>query len=461
MKFSQEFKQAQQLTMTPQLQQAIKLLQLSQLELSNLLIEELETNPALEEVVGLEEDTLEVDITDAISNDVDWDVFSEEDPMGRVTSEYEGKDALLYERFIAPETTLFDHLRFQLFPMELPKNIREAVLSLIENINSDGYLEEELEQLETPQIPFSDLQEALYILQAFDPAGVGARTVSECLVLQLYRKGFVDSDLPVRIAKEHLSLLEQRNLNAIRKACNVGMNAVEKAVEKIQALFPRPGSSFGTESGMYIVPDVFIQKIDSEFIVTLNTDGMPRLRISPYCKKALLDLHISDTEKKYIREKYQSAAWLLKSVYQRQQTIYKVTSQIVQNQVEFLENGIEYLKPMTLKNVADEISMHESTVSRVTTNKYVHTPQGIFELKYLFKGGIKKHGSDAIASVSVQNKIKQLISTEPAERPYSDEEIASSLQNQGLNIARRTVSKYRGAMGILSSSKRKPLKRGS
>ena len=473
MKFTQEFRQTQQLTMTPQLQQAIRLLQLSQMELSDLLIEELETNPALEEITEFEDeniavsddiianmDTDEIHITDTVADDLDWDALLSPDPTGRVTSEREVTQTPDYDRFIAPETTLGDHLRWQLLVQDLPEILQEAGLMIIESINPDGYLEVEPEELITPEISIEILTEALWNIQSFDPAGVGARNVVECLTLQLYRKGYTDSDIVVQITQQYLPFIEQRNLGAIAKALHIKIADVEEAIGEIVTLSPRPGSAYGQEKSTYIVPDVFIQKIEDEYVVTLNNDYLPRLRVSPYYRKMLSNPAISDAEKKYVKEKYQSATWLLKSVYQRQRTIYKVTEQIIRQQRAFLDNGIGALTPMTLKDVADVIGVHESTVSRATSHKYVHTPQGIFELKYFFNSGINKQGAGAVASVSVQEKIRQIISTEPSDKPFSDDYLASLLHEQGLDIARRTVAKYREAMNIPSSSKRKPLKRG-
>ncbi|MEE9567258.1 MAG: RNA polymerase factor sigma-54, partial [Desulfobacteria bacterium] len=266
----------------------------------------------------------------------------------------------------------------------------------------------------------------------------------------------------VQIIRNHLKHLENKNYKAISRALGVGLGDVLSAVDIIIRMEPKPGRQFSDEEPQYISPDVFVYKVGDEFVIVLNEDGMPKLRISSFYKKALSNKgeEFAGRTRDYIKSKLRSAVWLIRSIHQRQRTIYKVVESIICFQRDFLEKGLVHLRPMVLRDVAGDIGMHESTVSRVTTNKYVHTPQGIFELKFFFNSSISRFNGEAIASASVKEKIRQIIESEDPTKPYSDKKMVDILESSNINIARRTVAKYREMLGVLSSNKRKNIRGG-
>jgi len=466
----QQLKLTQQLIMTPQLQMAIKLLQLSRLELADVIRQELQENPTLEEAqdappdnspveeaeTGLEspkEPTLEEKIRD----DIDWSNYIDEyNAPGRVVSETEGKDSPRYETFIARRPSLSDHLLWQLL-MTFPTEEEEKIGSLIVgNLNKDGYLDISIEDLaDTADTMPEKVEQLLSLMQTFDPIGVCARSIEECLLIQA-RHFDLDDTIITEIIKHHLKHLENKNYKAIARALKVSIDSIVSAVSVIKGLEPRPGREFSDEEPYYITPDIYVYKFENDFVITLNDDGMPRLRVNSFYKNAInRGDNIPDRAKDYIQDKLRSAAWLIRSIHQRQKTIYRVMESIVKVQREFFEKGIAYLKPMVLRDVAQDIDMHESTISRVTTNKYAYTPQGIFELKYFFNSSINRIHGGVIASTSVQEKIKQIIESENPKKPYSDSKIVALLREANINIARRTVAKYREMLKVLPSNKRK------
>jgi RNA polymerase sigma-54 factor len=471
----QQLKLTQQLIMTPQLQMAIKLLQLSRLELLDTIQQELEENPALEELqesAGEERLTeaadqaaddgdpaKEVTIEEKINDDIDWSRYLDEyNTPGRVNYEGESREAPKYDAFIARKESLKDHLLWQLL-MTSPSREEEQVGSLIVgNLNQDGYLDIDLEEI--ARIAETDLpkvESVLALMQTFDPIGVCARDLSECLMIQAKHLK-IDDSLVTEIIKNHLGDLEKRNIKVISRALKVGTDSIIAAVNIIKSLEPRPGRQYSDDTPQYITPDIYVYKIDNEFVIVLNDDGMPKLRVNPFYKKSITAKDkLPGEAESYIQDKLRSAAWLIKSIHQRQKTIYKVMESILHYQREFFEKGISRLKPMVLRDVAQDIGMHESTISRVTTNKYAYTPQGIFELKYFFNSSIQRAHGGAIASVSVQEKIKQIIADENPKKPYSDDKIAKILKDSQINIARRTVAKYREMLNVLPSNKRKQI----
>ena len=471
----QQLKLSQQLIMTPQLQMAIKLLQLSRLEMVDMISQELENNPALEEFQDVADDNIaqkqseisepeidttvlkEVRVEETIQNDIDWSNYLDEyNTPGRTNYETEKRDAPVYETFIAGKKSLKDHLLWQLL-MILPSDLEEKIGSLIiGNLNRDGYLEISVEEIaETSGQPVQIVEYILKTLQTFDPIGVCARDLKECLLIQAEHFGLADS-IVVEIIQNHIKHLENKNYKAICKALKISIKEVVTAVNIIRMLEPKPGREYSDEEPQYISPDIYVYQYEDEFIIMLNDDGMPKLRINPYYKKAVSrGEKIESKTKDYLQDKMRSAAWLIRSIHQRQKTIYKVMESILKFQKDFFEKGISHLKPMVLRDVAQDIEMHESTISRVTTNKYAYTPQGIFELKYFFNSSINRLHGEAIASTSVQDKIRKLIETEDARRPYSDDKIAKLLKEANIDIARRTVAKYREMLGVLSSNKRK------
>ncbi|RJP75738.1 MAG: RNA polymerase sigma-54 factor [Desulfobacteraceae bacterium] len=471
----QQLKLTQQLIMTPQLQMAIKLLQLSRLEMVDMISQELENNPALEEFQDPPEENpaekqaelssidtntselKEVRVEENIQSDIDWTNYLDEyNTPGRTNYETERRETPAYETFISSKKSLKDHLLWQLL-MILPNDVEEQVGSLIiGNLNRDGYLEISVEEIaETSKQPVGMVEHILKMLQTFDPIGVCARDLKECLLIQARHLGLDDSTV-VEIIKNHIKHLENKNYKAICKALKINIREVISAVNVIKMLEPKPGREYSDDEPQYISPDIYVYKYEDEFVIILNDDGMPKLRINPYYKKAVSrGEKIESKTKDYLQDKMRSAAWLIRSIHQRQKTIYKVMESILRFQKDFFEKGISHLKPMVLRDVAQDIEMHESTISRVTTNKYAYTPQGIFELKYFFNSSISRVHGDAIASTSVQDKIRKLIESEDTRKPYSDDKIAKLLKEANIDIARRTVAKYREMLGVLSSNKRK------
>jgi RNA polymerase sigma-54 factor len=464
--------------MTPQLQMAIKLLQLSRLELMDTIRQELEENPALEEVTEAPGDeplgeapesvesppaemspNQEVTIQDKIHDDIDWSGFLEDfSTPSRVTVESEDREAPKYEAFVTRKESLNDHLLWQ-FLMTKPNREDEQIAShIIGNLNKDGYLEFSVEEIAAAQnTSVEHVERVLALLQSFDPVGVCARDLRECLLIQARYLGF-DNTIVTEIISNHLPNLEKKNYKAICKALKASMDDVVSAVSVIRAMEPRPGRQFGDETPQYITPDIYVYKMDNDFVVVLNDDGMPKLRVNSLFKRSVSrGRRITNDAEDYIHDKMRSAAWLIKSIHQRQKTIYKVMESILRFQREFFERGIAHLKPMVLRDVAQDIGMHESTISRVTTNKYAYTPQGIFELKYFFNSSIKRDEGGAIASASVMEKIRQIIAAEDSKRPHSDDKIAQMLKRENIHIARRTVAKYREMMRVLPSNKRKEI----
>ena len=471
----QQLKLTQQLIMTPQLQMAIKLLQLSRLELLDQIHQELEENPALEEVQESQPedrnaeaaekpesdrvDNQEVTIDEKIPDDIDWSNYIDEyNSVGRTSFETENRDAPRYEAFISKKESLNDHLIWQL-AMSFPAEYEQELASLIiGNLDKDGYLDVPIEDLaQTSGESLEKVQDALDLVQSFDPVGVAARNLGECLLIQARHLG-IDTPLITAIIENHMNHLENKNYKAISRALKVKFDEVVAAVNVIRNLEPRPGREFSEVTPQYIVPDIYVYKVDDDFVIMLNDDGMPKLRVNSLYKKSLSQKQkLPGEAENYIQEKMRSAAWLIKSIHQRQKTIYKVMESILRFQRDFFEKGIAHLRPMVLRDVAQDIEMHESTISRVTTNKYAYTPQGIFELKYFFNSSIRKSHGGEIASASVQQKIKDIIANENPRKPYSDDKIAKLLKEANIRIARRTVAKYREILGILPSNKRKQI----
>ena len=462
--------------MTPQLQMAIKLLQLSRLEMLDTIRQELEENPALEEVqdTGSDENLTEqpettdsdaspaeeVTIEEKIHDDIDWSIYlGEYNTPGRVSYEAEAKDTPRYEAFIAPKKSLQDHLLWQ-FLMTKPARKEEKVASLIVgNLNKDGFLDGSVEEIAImSDAPVQEVETILTKMQTFDPVGVCARDLKECLLIQAKHFGF-ENTIITDIISNHLHDLEKKNYKGICKALKTSLDEVIAAVNVIKAFEPKPGRQFSEETPQYINPDIYVYKLDNDFVVMLNDDGMPKLRVNSFYKKTISrGKKISGEAEDYIQDKIRSAAWLIKSIHQRQKTIYKVMKSILGFQREFFEKGIAHLKPMVLRDVAQDIGMHESTISRVTTNKYAYTPQGIFELKYFFNSSIKRAQGGNIASASVQEKIRQIILNENPKKPYSDDKISQLLKEEHqIHIARRTVAKYREMLKVLPSNKRKQI----
>jgi RNA polymerase sigma-54 factor len=461
---------AQQLIMTPQLQQAIKLLQLSRLELLETVHNELETNPVLEEAHSEEgegektydaadqpEPTLaEVDAGEKMREDLDWESYLSEYNKGWADSPYEPKDAPSYESVTSSKTNLQSHLMWQLNMSRTTDPQNEIAVHIIGNLDEDGYLKMPIEEISlmTGRTE-AEVLETLALVQNLDPMGVASRDMRECLLIQS-RFHNLGGTLVEKIILDHMDKLENKRYDLIAKNLSVSVDEVLKAVTVITGFEPKPGRKYNDEETIYISPDIYVIKIGDEYEIVLNEDGLPKLKINSYYKEILTSRDsIEDGTKQYIQDKLKSAAWLIKSIHQRQRTIYRVTASIVKFQKDFLDRGIVYLKPLVLRDVAEDIEMHESTISRVTTNKYVHTPQGVFELKYFFNSAIQCFDGDSVSSETVKEHIRNMVKAENRTKPYSDQEIAEALKSRNIDVARRTVAKYREALGILPSRKRK------
>ena len=456
--------------MTPQLQQAIKLLQMSRMELGELVQEELLENPVLEEGVeprdsssaGAEEaPTPEVEAHEAKKQEIDWERYlenqSNEAPMPSVRRALDEEMPGL-EATLSTSEHLSDHLEWQLRMGDFVEDERRFAVLVIGNLDDNGYLKVEGVAPESivPRLAAEaglnpeDAEEVLAMIQQFDPLGVAARSLAECLSIQAKHYGM--DELVLRVLADHLTDLEKRHYSAIAKVCGCPLDEVYDVAQIISELEPRPARRFQTEEPRYIVPDVYVHKVGDEYYVVANDDGMPKLKISGFYRTAMAD---NPKAKEYIQDKLRSAQWLIRSIDQRRKTIVKVTECIVEKQQDFFDLGIEHLKPMILRDVAEAVGMHESTISRVTSNKYVHTPRGTFELKYFFNSAIKRDNQNDIASESVKQAIKGIIGGEDQKAPLSDQRIVEILGQDDIKIARRTVAKYREMLGILSSSKRK------
>ena len=481
LEIKQTHKLVQQLVITPQLQQAIRLLQLTRLELVDLISQEMNENPLLEEEEeGKEsaeseappaeeaegepqiesEHTLEVKGEGEGTEEFDWENYLENynlTPFQR-QSYQDGEGRPSFENFLTKRTTLSDHLHWQLNLSHFTEEEYQAGAWMIGNLDEDGYLTVPLEEvsLET-HLPLDVVDGALRKIQQFDPVGVAARDLKECLLLQLEQMSVRDP-LAERIVTEHLSLLKNRNLPAIAKRLGVSLDQVNQAACLISKLDPKPGKAFGGDVVQEIIPDVYVYKVEGEYVIYLNDDDVPRLKISPYYRRILSESQVAlGGDKKYIQEKLRSALLLIRSIHKRQRTIYKVAKSIVKFQKEFLDQVIQFLKPLVLRDVAEDIQMHESTISRVTHNKYMHIPQGIYELKFFFNAGISSSHGEDLASESVKTLVREIIAKEDPKSPYSDEKLVQILKGMDIHIARRTVSKYREMMKILSSNERRKI----
>ncbi len=468
----QQLKLAQKLVMTQQLRQAIKLLQLNRLELSDALQAEIEQNPALEEEVNIRENketpslsatsestdtTIESDVTEGFKisdniSEINWEDYANNfDSNFSFARETPPADAPSQFEFISEKPGLLSYLQWQLAHADLDEREWEIALFIIGNLNRYGFLEIGVENiLEETGCTQDEADYILEVIQDLDPPGIAARNVSESLYLQLERLEKHET-LAAQIVRDHLPLLETRNYKAIAKATGRKKTEVERAIRFIVTeLTPFPGLPYAVDDTNYIVPDVYVKKIDGEYVIQLNDDDLPRLKLSSTYQELLKsDKNLAKESKQYINEKLRNADWFIKSLYQRQRTIYKVMESILHFQYDFFEKGPEHLKPLILKDVADDIDMHESTVSRVTSNKYAHTPQGIYELKYFFSTAIPREGGDAMAAESIKTLIRKMIQDEDKAKPLSDNAISLKLAERDIKIARRTVAKYREQLKIL------------
>lgn len=476
-KLSQQMKMLQTLRMTPQLQQAIKLLQLSRIELESAVQKELEENPILEETQELKEEDLQrtkeiagelegaensegqlaQDQDPQKHDEMDWESYLESQSKPMPSTGASTEEIMNYENVITTQQSLHDHLAWQARMYGFTEEELDISEVLISYIDDDGYLKTPLEQIaQEEDLKTEDLEFVLSSIHEFDPAGVGARDLKECLLIQAKHIEEDTNDL-VNLITNYIRDLEKRNYEAIAKGMGRDVQEIVEMCKIITSMDPKPGRAFVSDATHYVTPDVYVYKVGEEYVVSMNEDGLPRLKISNFYKNMLKSENKNEKTQDYIQEKLRSAVWLIKSIHQRQRTIYKVTESIVKQQKEFFDKGPAFIRPMVLRDVANDIGMHESTVSRVTTAKYVHTPQGIYELKYFFNSGINTSDGDALASESVKLKIKDLIGKEDPKNPISDQKIVELLKKDGIEIARRTVAKYRDILKILPSSRRKKM----
>jgi len=469
-------KLVQKLILTPSLQQAIKLLPMSTLELAELLNQEMVENPLLEEVPTEELQPAEqqqqqekpADQPPADKgdpwDDADYEYFFGDylDDGYRSRTPSEVKELPPIENTLSTAASLSDHLLWQLSLQTDDERLKEIGAAIIGNLDDDGYLVASVEEIAAMgEWPVADVERALQHVQTFDPIGVAARDLQECLWLQIRHLGFEGTPTE-KIVTEHLRLLQNHQVPEIARKLGISLDDLKEHVEIIRNLDPKPGSRYNPSQSQYVIPDVYVVKVEDQYVAALNEEGLPQLRISPVYRR-LLDKtgagggEQNDETRAYVKDKFRSALWLIKSVDQRQKTIHKVATSIINFQREFLDHGIEYLRPLVLRDVANDIGMHESTVSRVVNNKYMHTPQGVFELKYFFHSGISSSFGESVSSVTIKQRIRKIIENEDPRKPLSDSKIVSILQKEGLMLARRTIAKYREELKIPTSNQRKVL----
>ncbi len=470
---SLDLRLTQRLALTPSLLQKIELLQLNKLELQDMLTQALIENPVLEEMVEPEAPvdlSLEEKTVDAASeshekegekerdsfDEIDFQYFFDEylDP-GYKNREVEDPEKPSFESFLVRPPSLTDHLNSQLGLSHADERIAEIASQIIGNLDDGGYLLLSMEELcELTSATPEEAEAALQLVQGFDPVGVAARDLRECLMLQLEARGLEDS-LPWTIVRDHMSLLENHKFKELAARTNSTFEAVLQSVDTIKHLIPEPGQKYNPQKVSYVQPEVTIAKVGGEFVILQNEEGMPQLRLNPAYRELLKSNGVSSETRAFVREKFRSAIDLLRSVSQRKRTIYRVCEAIVNRQRDFLERGPVALRPMLIKDVANELGVHSSTISRVVTNKYVDTPQGVMELRKFFTMGVESPNGEELSIVQVKLKIKKLIEEENKKKPYSDSQIGQLLRRDNIFITRRTVAKYREQMQVAGSRERK------
>lgn len=455
--------QQQKLIMTPELRLALKILQLPTIELEELVKQELETNPVLDVIEDNQEEKAENPDKDrdeekSTIEEIDWKEYFQ----------YQGKSYCLentgiddsqemnYDNLICYSDTLKDHLLFQLNTLKLGKCDRIIGEYIIESLDDNGYLCTTIDQISSVLSASKErVEKVLRIIQTFEPIGVGALNLMDCLLIQIHALGIADENLE-SIIKDHLDDIAGNRLQNIAKKLSITVAEVQEYSDIIKSLEPKPGRSFfcGTEC-RYVIPDVFVEKIENEYIITINDNYSSRLMVNQYYKSIINTEDKSSEALSFINDKLSSALWLIKSLEQRKNTLYRVVKAIIDYQRDFFEKGDSYLKTMTLRNIADEVQVHESTVSRAISGKYAQTPRGIFEIKYFFKSGVGNEEGEDISSESIKKMMRSIIDKEDTSKPISDQAIADLLAEKGIKISRRTVAKYRDEIGIPSSSRRK------
>ncbi|MBK5251589.1 MAG: RNA polymerase factor sigma-54 [Peptostreptococcaceae bacterium] len=461
MSYNLNLSQTQKLVMTPELKQAIEILQYNSVELNEFIRQELLSNPLLENPKNDETDdekkVEESEPTEKESNNIDWKEYFSDFERTKIRNNFkEEKEEVLFQNFVTNETTLTEHLLFQLKFTLLDKAEKIVAEYIIENLDSNGYYQLTDDEIkEKFGIDDSELEKILDVIHDFDPLGVCARNLRECLLLQLERRR-IEYPVAEQIISLHLDDLASNRILQIAKATNFSKEEIQEAADFIKTLEPKPGREFASMKGVkYIIPDIAVEKIEGEYVIKINDITAPRLTISNYYKKLLSSGNIENNASSYINEKLNAAVRIIKSIEQRRNTIARVVSSIIEFQYDFFENGKAYLKPLTLKNVAEQVEVHESTVSRAINGKYMQCPRGIFELKFFFQSGVLSNAGEGVSSASIQSMIKDIIERENPNKPHSDQFITEELINRGIKISRRTVAKYRDELKIPSSSRRK------
>ena len=458
--------QTQKLTMTPELIQAIQILQFNTQELESFVQEELMQNPVLEYDNTDSKKEPEVSKTEALdrkeAEESEIDLRekvkeAEYDDISYRQWEYsKDHDETSFEQYVSKEETLEDYLLLQLTFSSLKGGEMKIGRYLVESIDENGYLTADVGKVaKCFKVSEETVERVLDVIQTFEPAGVGARRLEECLIIQLAAKGLLEDSVEY-IILHHLNDLGENKLNKVAKATGLTVEQVQMIADLIRTLEPKPGRQYSSgDTVKYVVPDVVVEKVDGEYQVVTNEGTVPRLMVSPYYMNLAKQSPHDEELSKYLNDRYNAALWLIKSIEQRKQTIYNVVNSVVQHQKEFLDKGPKYLKTLTLKQVAEDIGIHESTVSRSINGKYMQTPRGVFEIKYFFSSGVTDSSGEGMSSNSIKTFIKEIVDSEDPKKPYSDQDMVEILSKKGIEISRRTVAKYREGMNILSSSKRR------
>lgn len=457
--FDLTIEQAQKLVMTPELIQAIQILQFNNQELEAFVQEQLLVNPVLEQDAERKENDEERS-AGSEEEKLDWKEFirnsSYDDISYRGWHDKDEDKTGEYERYVTTAVTLPEHLMFQYQFATVSRGCRRVGKYIIESLDENGYMTSTVDEIaEAMGVSEDKVNEALDIIHGFDPAGVGARNLAECLSIQLRTKNKLTPEMD-KIINEHLEDIANNRMSAVAKDMGMSVQQVQDMADVIRNLEPKPGRQFASEmETKYIVPDVIVEKIDGEYIVIVNESSTPHLMISSYYRRLLERADADKQLADYLSDRVNSANWLIKSIEQRKQTIFNVVSAVVKYQQDFFDYGSKYLKTLTLKDIAEELGIHESTVSRSINGKYMQSPRGVFEIKHFFSAGVSDAAGEGISSNSIKEFIKEIVDGEDRSKPYSDQKIVEMLEEEGLNISRRTVAKYRDEMGILSSSKRR------
>ncbi len=455
--YNLNLQQSQKLVMTPELKQSIEILQYSAMELNEFINDALLTNPILEKTDATIQPEPKKNELENKMDKIDWNQVSDDIRIKSKTRKYqESSEQVNYDNFVASEITLHDHLLGQLQYTLIDNRLMPVATYIIQCIDSSGYLHmDDNYVMEYFKLDEDTLEELILTVQTFDPVGVGARDLSECLLIQAVYK-HIEDKLVYKIITDYLEDVGANRLNKIAKELEVDIDAIKTAIDTIKCFEPKPGRAFASLKDIaYIKPDVTLRKLEHEYVILVNESTAPKLYINNFYKQMLNEASVNEKASDYITKKLQAALRLIKSIEQRRNTIYRVVEAILEYQLDFFEKGPIYLKTLTLKTIADKIGVHESTVSRSTSGKYIQCPTGLFELKYFFQSGVATNRGDGVSAESIKIIIKEMIEKEPKEKPLSDQSISLEFDKIGVKISRRTIAKYRTELGIVSTSKRK------